>query len=66
MNLRFYENLCRANEEIVRECYKLKKEGLMEDYFIRNGFVKIVKKYGDKPKKFIIQTYENFIEQYDH
>ena len=45
MNLRFCENLCQANEEIVRECYKLKKDGLMEDYFIRNGFVKIVKKW---------------------
>ena len=26
-NRDFYENLCRANKEIVRECYKLKKDG---------------------------------------
>ena len=51
MNLRFYESFCRANEETVRECFKLKKDGIMEDYFIRNGFVKIVKKNGDRPYK---------------
>ena len=42
MNLRFYESLCEANKQVYRECYDLKKYGLIKDYYIRNGFVKII------------------------
>ena len=44
MNLRFYESLCSANEETLKECIKLKRNGLVEDYYMRNGFIKIIKK----------------------
>ena len=53
MNLRFYESLCFDNEQILKECYKLKKDGLLNNYLIRNGFVKIIKNEGDKPFKII-------------
>ena len=51
MNLRFFENLCTANEVILKECFHLKKDDMLYDYFIRNGYVKIIKKEGDKPYK---------------
>ena len=51
MNLRFYESLCASNEEIINECYKLKKDGIVHDYYIRNGFVKLIIKEGDNPFK---------------
>ena len=43
MNLRFYESLCNSNKKVYNECFDLKKYGLITDYFIRNGFVKIIK-----------------------
>ena len=44
MNLRFYESLFAANEETLKECIKLKRNGLVKDYYMRNGFIKIIKK----------------------
>ena len=43
MNLRIYESLCNSNKKVYNECFDLKKYGLITDYFIRNGFVKIIK-----------------------
>ena len=51
MNLRFYENLCKANETAIQYCNKLKQSGHIHDYHRRNGFVKIKLDEGDKPKK---------------
>ena len=42
MNLRIYESLCDSNEQIYKKCFNLKKYGLIKDYYIRNGFVKLV------------------------
>ena len=43
MNLRFYESLCISNKKVYNECFNLKKYGVITDFFIRNGFVKIVR-----------------------
>ena len=43
MNLRFYESLCASNKKVYDKCFDLKKYGLITDFYIRNGFVKIVK-----------------------
>ena len=51
MNLRFYESLCDTNELIYKECYHLKKYGIIKDYFLRNGFVKVVYADGKQIKK---------------
>ena len=42
LNLRFYESLCKANEESLRIAKSLKQEGKIHNYYLRNGFVKIV------------------------
>ena len=51
MNLRFYENLCESNETTIRYCGKLKQSGKIHNFFLRNGFVKIIEAEGEKPKK---------------
>ena len=51
MNLRFFESLCESNKNVYNECFNLKKKGFIEEYYIRNGFVKVIIKNGDKPKK---------------
>ena len=51
MNLKFYENLCSANQEVIRECLKLKKYGQNNEYYIQNSFMKIVKKVGERKLK---------------
>ena len=43
MNLRFFESLCTENKQVYDKCFDLKKYGLITDFYIRNGFVKIVK-----------------------
>ena len=43
MNLRFYESLCESNKQVYYECYDLKKYGFIKDFYIRNGFVKIIR-----------------------
>ena len=50
MNLRFFESLCDSNKKVYDECYNVKKFGVITDFFIRNGFVKIVKD-GKRPIK---------------
>ena len=73
MNLRFYESLCNANQEVVRECFKLKKYGQINNYYIQTGFVKIINKVGDRPLKIYHPDiyhpdilYNHFINFYDH
>ena len=68
MNLRFYESLCPANEEVIKECYKLKNNDLLSEYFIRNGFVKIIINEGDKPFKVYHPDllYDKFYDFYNH
>ena len=68
MNLRFYESLCDANQKVVRECFKLKKYGQINDYYMRNGFVKVINKVGDRPLKIYYPDilYNHFINFYDH
>ena len=43
MNLRFFESLCAENKKVYDDCFNLKKYGLITDFYIRNGFVKVVK-----------------------
>ena len=51
MNLRFYESLCNENKNAYNDCFDLKKYGLITDYYIRNGFVKIIKNGENRPIK---------------
>ena len=51
MNLRFFENLSKSNEECLRMCKWLKESNVIHDYFLRNGFVKAVETEGSKPFK---------------
>ena len=51
MNLRIYESLCSANEKVLADCHRLKHLGFIEEFYIRNGFVKIVINEGDSPKR---------------
>ena len=51
MNLRFFESLCESNKKVYHECFDLKKNGHIKDYYIRNGFVKIVRNDGNNPIK---------------
>ena len=50
MNLRFYENLCRENEQVTEDCKALKFEGIIKNFTVRNGFTKIVKRNGQSCK----------------
>ena len=51
MNLRIHESLCQANEKVVSDCGSLKKYSIIKDFYIRNGFTKIVEKEGSRPQK---------------
>ena len=51
MNLRIYESLCAANEKVLMDCNNLKHVGFIHDFYIRNGFIKIIINQGDTPKK---------------
>ena len=51
MNLRIYESLCDSNEKVYKDCFNLKKYGIIKDYFLRNGFVKIVFADGNRVVK---------------
>ena len=51
MNLRFYESLAQQNAESLRLCQWLFENGRIYDYFLRNGFSKIVATENSKPVK---------------
>ena len=68
MNLRFYEHLTECNESVLKECFQLAKYDIIDSYYIRNGFVKIVVKAGDRPIKIYhtITLHDMFKNFYDH
>ena len=68
MNLRLYEHLTDSNELVLKECIKLAKYEIIESYFIRNGFVKIIVNPGDRPLKIHHSgiLYDKFKDFYDH
>ena len=51
MNLRFYHSLCDANEDILFQCKQLQKYGVIENYYLRNGSIKIIRKDNNNPYK---------------
>ena len=51
MNLRFFHSLCEANEYILSECKRLQKFGIIDNHYIRNSSIKIIKKNNFKPHK---------------
>ena len=63
MNLRFYENLCEANEMVVRSCKKLKQSGRIHEYYRRNGFVKIIIEEGNRSER--IPHPNDLFQQFD-
>lgn len=63
MNLRFQENLCEANETVFKWCRDLKNNEILHDFFIRNGYIKIVVEQGDKPLK--IKHPEELFEKFN-
>ena len=68
MNLRFLHSLCAANENILHECNRLSKYGLIDSHYIRNGSIKIIKKGNFKPYKITHEEvlYKLFKDFYDH
>ena len=68
MNLRFYQSLSDANEDVLYQCKQLMKYGLIENYFLRNGFIKIVRIDNNRPFKIIHPDilYKMFKDYYDH
>ena len=51
MNLGIFERLCDSNKTVYKECQNLKKYGQIEDFYLRNGFVKIIKNGDRRPVK---------------
>ena len=73
MNLRFYENLCDNNERVFNWCRELNKHEKLHEYYVRNGFVKIIINKGDRPIKIrhpdqlfhYFQEYFDYIDLYE-
>ena len=51
LNLRFYESLCSKNEESIRICKWLSQQHKIHDYYVRNGYVKIVAQVNGRPER---------------
>ena len=51
MNLRFYDSVCSKNQESLRICKWLYQQKKIHDYYLRNGFVKIVAHENGRPEK---------------
>ena len=51
MNLRFFECLCSSNERILKECSEVKHYGIINKFFISNGFMKVITNEHDNPIK---------------
>ena len=67
MNLRFQENLCEANEHVLKWSRDLKKYDFIHEYYIRNGFIKIIVNKDDPPIKIhhpddLYSRFNNFID----
>ena len=48
-NIKIVENLSPANRSVFNECQKLKREGLIEKFWTRNGFVRF--KFSDNEER---------------
>ena len=64
VRLRFYDSLCAKNEETLKMAEWLSAEGLIYNYYMRNGFVKIVVDEGDKPYK--LKHPQSLREKFDY
>ena len=67
MNLRFQENLCESNETVLKWSRDLKKHNFIYDYYIRNGYIKIITKKDEKPLKInhpdvLYNMFDDFID----
>ena len=51
MNLRFYEHLAHLNHEALKICKHLQEKEEIHEYFLRNGFVKVIVHEGESPHK---------------
>ena len=50
-NLSFREDLCEANKTVFTECEKMMNDGQLSRVYTHNGFVKVVRFEGERPKK---------------
>ncbi len=53
LNLQISESICAKNMEVLKMCKWLSDEGLINNYYTRNGFVKVVVEDGDDPVKIV-------------
>ena len=51
MNLRVFESLCEANEKILKHCIELHKYEHIQEFYITNGSIKIIKNRNSRPYK---------------
>ena len=59
-----YDSWCAKNEETLKMAEWLSAEGLIYNYYMRNGFVKIVVDEGDKPYK--LKHPQSLREKFDY
>ena len=45
------DDLCEANDAILRECERLREEGILSKVYTYNGFVKVARSDTDRPRK---------------
>ena len=62
--LSFREDLCDANDDIWNQCLSLKEDGVINHFLVRNGFVKVVEKRGDFPRK--INHPDDLLKMFPH
>ena len=68
MDLRFYHSLCDANEDILYQSKQLMKYGIINNYYLRNGSIKIIRNNNNSPIKISHPDvlYKMFKDYYDH
>ena len=49
INIKFFVNMCNENNIIYKDCNNMKYQGAIYDFYVRNGFIKVIIKQGDKP-----------------
>ena len=50
-NLSMRDDLCESNDEILRECERLRDEGIFSKVYTYNGFVKVTRPGSNRPRK---------------
>ena len=50
-DLSFREDLCEANKTVFTECEKMMNDGQLSRVYTHNGFVKVVRFEGERPRK---------------